>query len=240
MVNIIEARIRKIRAYSKAMIRKLIAVDLKLEMLSPALFDKRVSDKWDGSPGAHGFEVLRTSMYFDSIRELTAISLDRYPTSPSIHNILEMLQSKELLQSLREEYCKPLPINWVGDIDGESKAFWEERFKERETQEASDRFNTHLRKSKQLFKELKQSEYFNRVKRARNKLVAHCDMVEDDGNFRPFEPTDVGLKWNDPEEYFKLIQPIITELVLLTSNEAYSLDISNGQHKAIAKDFWNK
>ena len=116
----------KVRAYSKAMIRRVIAADLKLEMLRPLLFDKDVVDKWDGTYGAHGFQLLRMTLYFDLIREMSAISSDRDNRSPSIHNILDLLQSKDLLEALKADYCKPRPKIWVGDTDEDSKKFWDE------------------------------------------------------------------------------------------------------------------
>ncbi|MBE7216608.1 hypothetical protein MK852_21690 [Shewanella benthica] len=220
------------------MIRRLIATDLKIEMLRPLLSDSDVTDKWNDSYGAHGLELLRMTLYFDLIREMSAISLDRSSKAPSISNILDLLQSTELLDELQKDYCKPSPISWVGDIDEDSKKFWEEKHEERDRKESEERFKSHHKKSKKLFKELKNSDIFTKIKRSRNKLIAHYEMCNSDDGARMFEPADFDLKWGDPEEYYNKIKPIIVELVLLTSNEGYSLDTNNSQHKTISGEFW--
>ena len=122
-----KTRIEKIRAYSKAMIGRLIVADQKLAMLKPLIHEKELIEKWDKSYGAHGLESLRVTLYFDLIRELATISLDSDTKSPSIHNILQLLVSKPLLEALKDKYCEPLPINWINDIDEDSKRFWEEK-----------------------------------------------------------------------------------------------------------------
>lgn len=220
------------------MIRRLIDADMKFEMLRPLISDRSTTERWDNTIGANGFELMRRTLYYDLIRELAAISLDRAPKAPSIENILQKFQSAELLEVIRTEYCSPLPISWVGHIDEDSRKFWEAKHKEREIAEGSVRFDKNFKKVNSTFKELKRSELFKKIKLARNKIVAHYEMINDGGDIRPFDPTDIGLKWGDAEDYYHQIQPIITELVLLTSNEAYALDSNNAQHKQIAIDFW--
>ena len=56
------------------MIGRLIVADQKLVMLNPLLFDKDLVGKWDGSYGAHGLNLLSMTLYFDLIRELTAVN----------------------------------------------------------------------------------------------------------------------------------------------------------------------
>lgn len=235
-----KTRIEKIRAYSKAMIGRLIVADQKLAMLKPLIHEKELIKKWDNSYGAHGLESLRMTLYFDLIRELAAISLDSDSRSPSIHNILQLLESKPLLEALKDEYCEPLPINWINDIDEDSKKFWEEKHREREIAENLERFRGHHSKAKEEFKELRKSDLFKKIKDARNKIVAHYEMRAEGEAPRLFSPTDIGLKWSDAEEYLEIIKPIMTELVLLISNEGYALNIYREQHEEVATDFWSK
>ncbi|WP_404397936.1 hypothetical protein [Idiomarina loihiensis] len=235
-----KSRIEKIRAYAKAMIGRLIVADQKLAMLKPLFFEKELIEKWNNSYGAHGLESLRMTLYFDLVRELAAVSLDSDPRSPSIHNILQLLESKPLLDALKDEYCEPLPINWINDVDEGSKKFWEEKHREREIAENLDRFGEHHSKAKDEFKEIKNSELFKKIKDTRNKIVAHYEMRAGGEPPRLFAPTDIGLKWSDAEEYLEAIKPIMIELVLLISNEAYALDIYREQHEKVAADFWSK
>ncbi|TOD23890.1 hypothetical protein CGJ69_24095, partial [Vibrio parahaemolyticus] len=94
-----EHRVKKVRAYSTAMISRLIIADRKLALLNPLLNDSDLIHKWDHSYGGHGLELMRITMYLDIVRELAAISFDRGNTSPSIFNILELISSKPLLEA---------------------------------------------------------------------------------------------------------------------------------------------
>jgi len=237
---IIKTRAIKIRAYTKAMIGRLVVADQKIAMLSPLLHDKELLKKWDDSYGGHGLNLLKMTLYFDLVRELAAISLDKDKRCPSVKNILQLLESQDLLNYLKAEYCEPLPINWINDIDEDSKKFWEEKHHERDLAENEERFNKTYQEIKSEYKALKSSILHEKIRDARNKLIAHYEMRHDGETPRMVDPTDFGLKWGDAEQYYILIKPIITNLVLIISNEGYSLDIYRTQHEAIANDFWHK
>ncbi|MCX8789130.1 AbiU2 domain-containing protein [Vibrio parahaemolyticus] len=233
-----EHRVKKVRAYSTAMISRLIIADRKLALLNPLLNDSDLIHKWDHSYGGHGLELMRITMYLDIVRELAAISFDRGNTSPSIFNILELISSKPLLEALKRNYCKPTTITWVNDVDPESRAFWEERHKERDLGDKSQRFDEHYHKAKKLFSELKGKALHHKIRNVRNKLVAHYEMRQDGTEPRLADPKDFNLKWGDVESYFEELKPIIVELVLLISNEAYALDLFREDHERISRDFW--
>ncbi|MBV1959736.1 MAG: hypothetical protein KUG53_03265 [Pseudomonadales bacterium] len=222
------------------MIGRLIVADQKIAMSKPLLFDKELIEKWDGSHGAHGLNLLNMTLYYDLIRELTAISLDRDKKSPSITNIFKLLDSQDLLNHLKAEYCEPFPMSWINDVDEDSKKFWEEKFSTREFSENEERFNSSYKEAKQEYKSLKKSDLFKKIRNTRNKLVAHYEMRHDGEAPRMVNPADFDLKWGDAEEYFEQIKPIITKLVLIISNEGYALDAYRNQHEKIANDFWYK
>jgi AbiU2 len=222
------------------MIGRLIVADQKIAMLKPLLHDRDLIEKWDGSHGAHGLNLLNMTLYYDLVRELAAISLDKDKKSPSIKNILKLLDSKDLLNHLKQEYCKPLPMNWINDIDEDSKRFWEEKYSERELTENEERFNNTYQEIRGEYKSLKESELFKKIRDARNKLIAHYEMRHDGEAPRMVNPTDFDLKWGDAEEYFELLKPIITKLILIISNEGYALDACRSQHEQIANEFWYK
>lgn len=235
-----KSRIEKIRAYAKAMIGRLIVADQKLAMLKPLVNDKELIRKWDQSYGANGLESLRITLYFDLVRELAAVSLDKDSRSPSIRNILELLESEPLLQALKEDYCKPLPLNWISDVDRDSRKFWEEKHKERELAENSLKFDSHYVKVKTAFGELEETDLCMKIKDTRNKIVAHYEMRGGGEVPRLYDPSDVGLMWGDAESYLEAVKPIMVELVLMISNEGYALDIYRQQHEKVANDFWSR
>ncbi len=235
-----EHRMQKIRAYSKAMVSRLIVADRKIALLSPLVKNSDLIAKWDNSYGAHGLELMRITIYLDLVRELAAISFDRSSKSPSIFNILELLKSKPLLDSLKSDYCQPTPISWVTNVDPDSRAFWEAKHKERELEEKSKKFFEHYRTAKAAFSELKNKDIYTKMRNVRNKLVAHYEMRKVGSEPRLADPSDFDLKWGDVEIYFEEIKPIIVELVLLISNEAYALDLYREDHDKIAREFWEK
>ena len=110
----------------------------------------------------------------------------------------------------------------------------------KEVAENLDRFTEHHSKAKKQFNELKKSDLFKKIKYTRNKIIAHYEMRAGGEPPRLFSPSDIGLLWSDAEEYLEIIKPIMTELVLLISNEGYALDVYREQHEKVATDFWSK
>jgi len=221
------------------MIDRLIVADMKIAMLRPLLYDKGLINKWDKSIAAHGLNLLSSTLYHDLIRELCAISLDSSSSSPSIKNILSLLESDDLRSHLKGEFIKPLSINWIGDVDEASRKFIEEKRKERELAENSERFNDSYSKVLQDYRTLKASPLFKRVRLARNKLIAHYEMKIIDGAPRMLTPSDLGLTWGDVEEYFEQVKPIVTSLLLIISNEGFALDMYREEHEKVATEFWH-
>lgn len=220
------------------MIGRLIVADQKIALLKPLLHDKELIKKWDKSHGAHGLNLLNITLYFDLIRELAAFTLDNDKRSPSIKNILQLLESDILSNHLKIEFCKPLQVQWINDMDEDSKKFWEEKHAEKEQAEKSQLFDNSLSTARNRFKSLRASDLYKRIKNARNKLIAHYEMRNDGETPRMLDPTDIGLKWGDVEEYFDQVKPIITDLILIISNEGYALDTYRSQHERIANEFW--
>lgn len=196
--------------------------------------------KWDNSHSAHALEILRITMFFDLVRELAAISLDKDARSPSIRNVLRLLESTELVEALKADYIKPLPITWINDVDADSKAFWEEKRKEEQVSENLKKFNGHLKTARDTYAALIQVDLYRRIKDTRNKMVAHYEMRKDGEIPRIFGPSDIELKWNDVEKYYEEIKPIILELQLLISNEGYAIDLYRENHDMVSNDFWTK
>jgi len=222
------------------MIGRLIVADQKLVMLNPLLFDKDLVGKWDGSYGAHGLNLLSMTLYFDLIRELTAISLDNDRRTPSIKNILRMLDAQDLLTHLKHEYCKPRTLHWSKDLDENSKNRLEEKHRKLDLAENEEGFNEIFYSVKDGFKLLEASDLSERIHTSRDKIIAHYEMRRDVEAPRLYGPSDFGLKWGDVEEYFESIKPIVTNLVLMLANEVYPLDEYRIQHAEVAYDFWHK
>ncbi|TOM30033.1 hypothetical protein CGH78_24545 [Vibrio parahaemolyticus] len=95
-----------------------------------------------------------------------------------------------------------------------------------------------ITRQKKLFSELKGKDLHHKIRNVRNKLVAHYEMRQDGTEPRLADPKDFNLKWGDVESYFEELKPIIVELVLLISNEAYALDLFREDHERISRDFW--
>lgn len=220
------------------MSRLLDVVGFKLEMLRPPFFDKDVVDKFDNTYGAHGFNLLLQILYSDLILGMSAISSDKSSNSPSIKSILKLLESKELIEALKTDFCKGERTTYIGPWDEDSK----KSFKEREKDIRQGTFEEVLDKAKSLYKGLEKTELYKRIRKARNKTVAHYEMREDNSVIRQANLSDFSLEWelDDLEDYYNKIKTIIEKILLLTSGEHYDYEHSNRQHKDIAKDFWKR
>ena len=249
-------RAAKIKALSQAMEDQLIIADNKFAILKPLFGDEDLLKKWDGSRSANGVVLLRLTLYYDLIRELSAISFDydEKKTSPSIKKIITLLEDSGLVTYLKKDFCKPLQIVFVGKNAEQqaiaqgstSKAYMALRQNQKEsfrTSRQSDKeieFDNALKQVRSEWEEVTGSELYKTIKGVRNSLVAHYEMCGEGSERRLKSPEDFDLNWDDAQKYFEKVKPIIENILLIIHNRTFLYDESRDNWDKIADEFWHK
>jgi hypothetical protein len=232
-------RIAKIRAYSHTVVGAYFTADRKLALLRPTLYDQELIRQYDNSVAAHGLNLLQVTLFLDLVKDATVFTLDQDKRAASLHNVLRLLSQDDLREELCREYCTPRPSHWIGgNIDEETRRCLEERRQEDFRQAQAVDFNGRYTKLKEQADMILTGDLATRLKKARDKLIAHYEMTAAGSEPSPVSPEDVGLKWGDVDDYFGEIEPLIFDAELLIANSSYALAQFKKNSERVAREFW--
>ena len=166
-------------------------------------------------------------------------TLDQDKRVASLRNVLRLLSQDDLREALCREYCTPRPSHGIGgNIDEETKRSLEERRQENFRQAQAIDFNRRYTKLKEQADMVITGALAIRLQTARDKLIAHYEMTAAGSEPRPVRPEDVGLMWNDVDDYFGEMEPLIFDAELLISNSSYALAQFKENSERVAREFW--
>jgi hypothetical protein len=238
-VSDIKSRLEKVKAYCRQMASAYLMADAKLAMLKPLAYDRKFVKRFDRSVGAHGLNLLRTTLLLDIIEDLVGFTQDDGQTSASLVNIRKLISAIELREAIKEDFCKPPPSTWVDtDLDDATRQQIEEDENRKYREEQAHKFDQLYQSITTGIDNLINSDTAKELKRVRNKVSSHYAMTSQGKEPRLLNPADFGLKWGDAEQYSKGARNVVFDMVLLVANSSYALDSFEQHHTRIADDFW--
>ncbi len=236
----IKKQIEKSDDVINEIINSFFVVDQKLALLKPLLEDKELMPTWDNTPGVRAIEALRLTIYMAILSDMRAILFDTYDTSASIENLLSAFTNDAYVKALKTKFSKPLKVIVVNHGDDPKKKAWvTKQIQEDHTAREEKRFDELLLKTTSQFKEIKNSNLYERVNNARNKMISHKDIRTLDGERGLYNPIDFGLKWGDANDIVEKGKEVIFNSNLLITNSLFDLDSFLGGHKEAAESFWS-
>jgi hypothetical protein len=72
----------------------------------------------------------------------------------------------------------------------------------------------------------------------RDKLIAHADLHHEDGNYRLFDLSELGLKWGDVDTLVAELQWIVDTITLLVREASFAFDTLDEQILEASERFW--
>ena len=216
-----------------------LMADAKLAMLKPLAYDRKFVKRFDRSVGAHGLNLLRTTLLLDIIEDLVGFTQDDDQTSASLVNIRRLVSHTELREAIKEEFCRPPPSTWFDtDLDDAIRQQFEEDANTKYRERQARTFDQLYESVTMGIDNLIGSDIAGKLKRVRNKVSSHYAMTSQGKEPRLLNPADFGLKWGDAEQYLKDARKVVFDMVLLVTNSSYALDSFEQHHTRIADDFW--
>jgi len=224
----------------KEIVNNYFVTDQKLALLKPLLDKESIFSSWDGTPGVKAVAAMRLTLYMAILSDMKSILFDTGGKTASMENVISALENKHFLNSIKNEYCKPIGVRVYGhDDDPEMKKLIEKQIHTQDIAKAEEHFTTLLPETIELFYSLKGSELAERVCDARNKMISHIEITTRDGERALYNPTDFGLKWNDARDIVEESKDIIFNSNLLINNSSYDLEDFLIGHKEAARSFWS-
>ena len=215
---------------------------LQLEIMRPLISDAEIIDPLHQTFAANTLNALNWTLYSQAAVDVVKATLDDDDGSASLVSVFALLSRADVLKELRDVRTAPVKMDIGYDLDfpEEEKGELVQEMMRRDREEAEQIFDGGLAQSLDLFTKLKTEPALERLRRARNKILAHTDIVYDEQKkeYRRREPKDYGLQWGDPEKVAKIGCEIVERLL----GAVFATGISTEEAQKIfadnAEQFW--
>jgi hypothetical protein len=181
----------------------------------------------------------------DVLKDCYKFALDpteRNYTVASIRPLLDKVRDQGVRAQLRTEFARIDPgmyRHYLAMFPGEQGVrYRDERIAEDQKVEEA-KFDELYANVLDRADDLLVSELAERFRKARNKVIAHSEMVTTGGVAKPFDIGSIGLKYGDLEAFLECAEPIVAGLETLV--KAHDIDIpgTREEYREYAKRFWS-
>jgi hypothetical protein len=208
-------------------------------VLEPALNDQALIASYNQTLEANALNQIRYTLYRSLIVDSYSLVGDPDQRSCTIQALIAHLRDPSVVAVIRQEYVRPHAFNWVDtSLDQEQRLQLEATIRAREGTQLEEEFDRILPQTFELWDKFAGSPLFDRIKKARNKILAHRDLRIDGAKLRLWEFKDLELKWGDCEKYIDTARPIVENLGLLIASTNYGFDSSTKEIGRVAEAFW--
>jgi len=159
---------------------------------------------------------LRDVLISDLIRLLAAIVLDDdVRRAGSICTAIHYLRNSKLLIELEKDYrvIPPLPSdNFEASQDLKERETIQHAHHDRELQRNLEIFSTLLPTLDQIERDVLETDIASAIRKARNKAIAHYEVVRDGNDFRMWRLESAGLTFDQLNKYVDSCTEVVNQL----------------------------
>ena len=234
-------KIEKIKSFSTAQVSIYSQLAYTYQLYVTPTQHSEIAKRYDDSYGAHGFNAIVYSLITNVIHSCSESLFSRDSRSPSSFNILGLLKDENVSEHLLGEYSSPLKHNWITssvDISSDMKREIEEQEDRKRRRERSTDFMHRKETFEILLGELSKSDLFEKVRKARNKVISHFEIKADEKGLVLTTIQDYNITWDEVDHLVRQVEKIIFDAYLLVHNASYSLDILWENAQRVANEFW--
>lgn len=206
-------------------------------MLDPMLFDRAVVKEYGAGARAHGFKVLKNTLFLTCTQEIAKLALDADPRSPSIRNIVEALESTPLLHKLREQYAVWHVDPPAGETDPHVLAALAAIDKCEEAQRRNE-FDARVAQLRTDWNVLSVSPPLRAFKIIRNKVSAHTDVHLVNGRYELVDIGNLGIRWKDLRVSIEALQQLVELVGHIVRCSSFAWDSLDHQLTKATSGFW--
>ena len=177
---------------------------------------------------SHVTNMLQDVLAIDLLREIGALVLDKDSNSASIGRAMSALRDAGVIAELRAEYECVRPLGHIGgdaippELGAQMDAHWEEL----ERREQLDRFERWRSQLPGIETDLIASEVGEKLEVARNKGVAHYDVVREGDDWKLWRVDGTGLTWGQINAYVDTCTKAIEILSALVCQTSFDFEDS--------------
>lgn len=180
------------------------------------------------SYAAHVHNMLEEVLLVDLIREIGACVLDEDPQTASVAVAVRRLRNPDLRELLEADYRVVTPTTMLGleTLDDAERAEYENVFAERELARELEEFQRLKMRAAGIRKLVIASDVAKRIRKARNKSIAHYDIEPHGDEFRVWHIGQVRLTYGELDAYVAACTECIDTLSLLVRRTSFDFEDS--------------
>jgi hypothetical protein len=173
---------------------------------------------------AHAHNALQDVLLIDQLREIGALVLDTDRRSASVAQAVTALRQETVLAELRAEYGVVLPPPRVyneHELTPAMRAAVDETLYNSELARNLGEFDCLRAEVDAIERDVLRSDVARLLAQARNKAVAHYDVVRDGSDWRLWRIGDTRLTYGQLDEYVEAVTSAIDNLNLFVRRAAF-------------------
>jgi len=195
-----------------------------------------LADALQSTYAAHVHNTVTDTFVIDLIREIGALVLDRDSKSASVAVAVRGLRDPLVLDELRKDYRIVLPSRWLsGRVPAEVRREFDDANNERQIIENLAEFDQRLADVTKIPDSILDTDIGDLLRIARNKSVAHYDVVRDGADWRMWHIEGTGLTYGKLDEYVDACTSAVDGLLRLVKRTAHDFEGT----RQVAQDYAN-
>jgi hypothetical protein len=229
----------QVRVRLDGIIARYIGADMNLAIVD-TLIGTDIGDKINGSAAAHTYNRILHTLYLDVLKDLWAITGDSTRSAASLANLKRLIANSATRQALREEYCRPPPVNFVGygEPPLEARAIHAEEHR----RTYGEQFDEIYPRIMGGIDDVLTNGRLQALERVRNDVVAHVGVETEPGKAPEIVQIDrFQIHWQAAEPVFAELAPLLTDAALIFTGKNYGSSLRyQRQHREWAAYFWDR
>jgi hypothetical protein len=219
--------VNKLDGHSSNLLTFYLGLVRKYAVLDPMIFSENVCTENGVGAAATGFKIIRDSLYYSVIQDLSNMVFDSGKSNPSVANLTSKLQHDSVASLLRQHYSAEYCPNEE----------FSEIYREREIVRGLE-FDLYLEQLIELSTAIQSSPDFAAAKSVRDEFTAHLDLKYVNGSYEYPDITKYGLKWNSPKSMIEELKPIMERLGFVIRSADFAWDSFDEQNTRISSGYW--
>lgn len=229
-------RIRKLHGHAENLLDAFRGLRFNIAMLEPLIEDEDLKTQLSSGNRKAGFAALRQTLFLACALDVAKLCFDKDGRTPSIANVMMALSDPAVVTALRDQNTRFDVPREAGDADSETEL---EAYENSERETLGRKFDETLRQLQSEWRALESSPLKTAFSTLRDKYTAHLELRFVNGSYQPIDIAALGLKWTDPGNVARAMEPLVLGIGLLVRDSDFDMSGAVKQFQQISAGFWS-
>jgi hypothetical protein len=230
-------QVAKIIGHASHLITAFVHLSEQYAILYPMLFVEHVPAQYGRGKQARGFAIVKWSLFLSCCQEIAKIISERDPKASSICKTMDSLSDPGIRDEFRTRYCDGRGSTPSYE-DSPNLSAARKFFALEERQQHARQFDEIYDAAVRTWRQMESSSLLVDFKLVRDKITAHTQLEQVDGEYKPVNINCTGITWNDLKKTIDDIQQLLEFIGRLTRDASFTWDRLAWTLTEAGSDFW--